>query len=578
MGRHERSIKIAFDKISGEILEADGILDSKKDAFQVRREFHRDEVALYCCECQQKLLVSSSKYDRLHFKHSVHADYCILKDGNLTPEQLDSFSRILKAKESDRHKELKNKIAQRLSKVDGIDTDSIAIDNKFIIKGKEKRRPDVYCKYFDKEIVFEIQLSDLSLRYILSRYDFYKENGIYLIWILDKFDVHGQSQMVKDIKYLTKFENFFKLDETANDFKLYCQYKFPFLTDDNKLLTKWLNKCVSLADVKFDSQSFQIFYYNFGDNKTQREQERQNKEIEIRNTERKKQQEEQLAKARLKVKELIKEIKRLKTNKIQEYKSASQLINDLDDYEIDILNEELKLNKRDGSKKPALLQWISEAAQHDIMFIEFILKNETIYLDVNKKDEQGITAFQEIFINKNISKNILVKSLFRRGYKLTGDDLKYLPIDNKESTADKLIYEICDRLKDRWLTDKVFEHSKLIFIIESVKRDKILGFKFKENEWVAFANSAIHNHKEHWDYIELSFKYYGFWDKLITSDKNGTFQKKIQDFYSNIPRQRYDFDRVFKDLYPEVEMRLTSLLATLTMAAFPFFPFFTCSV
>lgn len=39
MGKFERSIRIALDKISGEILEADEVFDSKKDAFAIRRQF-----------------------------------------------------------------------------------------------------------------------------------------------------------------------------------------------------------------------------------------------------------------------------------------------------------------------------------------------------------------------------------------------------------------------------------------------------------------------------------------------------------------------------------------------------------
>src|SRR5215204_3230552 len=108
MERYERAIRIAFDLISGEVLEADEVFDKKKDAFELRRQFNMDEVQLYCCECHQKLNVSTSKYDRLHFKHQKGADYCILKDDNLTPEQLDEIVKILRAKESDRHKDLKN--------------------------------------------------------------------------------------------------------------------------------------------------------------------------------------------------------------------------------------------------------------------------------------------------------------------------------------------------------------------------------------------------------------------------------------------------------------------------------------
>ncbi|MCL2434881.1 MAG: DUF6035 family protein [Lentimicrobiaceae bacterium] len=39
---------------------------------------------------------------------------------------------------------------------------------------------------------------------------------------------------------------------------------------------------------------------------------------------------------------------------------------------------------------------------------------------------------------------------------------------------------------------------------------------------------------------------------LIEKDKNGSFQKKLESFYSKMPEQKYDFDDVFNDLYPEL--------------------------
>ncbi|MBC8486867.1 MAG: hypothetical protein H8D45_12605 [Bacteroidetes bacterium] len=555
MGCYERSIKIAFDKLSGEILEADKVFDNKKDAFAVRRQFHKNEVELYCCECEQKLNVSTSKYDRLHFKHQPNADYCILKDGNLTPEQIEQFNRILVAKESPRHKELKNKIAERLLGVEGIDTSSIAIDNKFIIRGNEKRRPDVYCKYYDKELVFEIQLSDLSLRYILSRYEFYKKHGMYLIWILDNFDIHRQAQLERDIKYLTKYENFFKLDEKTDIFKLECKYKFPFLTENNKLLTKWIDKSVSLNQLNFDSESYQIYYYNFGDNKSKTEEEQKRKAEQIKEAERIKLADERLATAKSKSKEIIQDIKELRNRKSQNFISVNRLINELDKYELEILNSTLNLHNRDKLKKPALYNWISTATQDDVAFIEFILNCGDIKIDVNDKDSEGRTALQEVYQNKAIHKYILVKGLLKRGYKLTKEDEAYissLSDSNGEIKNDLIIYTICRNLTDKDLVDFVFLHSKLLFIIESARRKEIIGFKYKPNEWIAFANNAIQYHSDYWEYIELAFKDYGLWDKLIELDKKGTFQKKVQAFYSKMPRQKFDFDNVYRDLYPEL--------------------------
>lgn len=227
----------------------------------MRKKFHQEKIELYCLECQQKLNVSTSKYDRLHFKHNPNANFCLLKDGKLSPDETEKIYAIYRSKESDRHKYLKNQIGIKLSQLG--DVSNVQIDNKFIFDNNEKRKPDVYCKYLDKEIVFEIQLSDLSLRYIISRHEFYQRKGIYLIWILDNFNVEGRKQTERDIKYLTEYQNFFKFDEQSEQFRLICKYKLPFLTELNIFLTKWKTKSIALSQLKFNKVTKQAYFFDF---------------------------------------------------------------------------------------------------------------------------------------------------------------------------------------------------------------------------------------------------------------------------------------------------------------------------
>jgi competence CoiA-like predicted nuclease len=556
MGRYDRSIKIAFDKTSGEILEADEVFDIKTDAFEIRKKYHEKNLILSCCECEQDLMVSGSKYDRLHFKHKPGHGYCILADGKLTPQEHERFTEILKAKESDRHKELKNKIGEQLKSVKGVDINSIAIDDKFIIKENGKRRPDVYCKFQDKEIVFEIQLSDLSLGYILSRYEFYKEHGIYLIWILDNFDIHNQGTLERDIKYLTIYQNFFKLDEQSDSLKLECEYKYPFLTDDNKVLTKWLKKSVSLSELKYDSEVFQAYYYNFGDNKTKTETLQRKKAEEIKEAERKRLEKLKLDNATNRAKHLRNLVADFRKRKIQNFSSIIDELDELDEFETKILNDVLNLKGKIVESKPPLIKWIDEAKQEDVPFLAFIIHTNKIELDINKTDNSDRTALQAILLNSNIHNTLPIKSLFKAGYKLTDNDqefLKELQETQKDFIADAQIYKLCNNLTDRSLVDDVFSFSKLLFIIESARQGELIYYNFTGNKWISFANNAIQYYTEYWEYLELSFKRFELWDKLIQLDKNGTFQKKVEKFYSQMPRQKYDFDRVFNDLYPEIE-------------------------
>lgn len=559
MGRYERSIKIAFDKTSGEILDADEVFDITKDAFQIRKKYHEKNLILSCCECEQDLMVSGSKYDRLHFKHKPGHDYCIFADGKLTPQEHERYTEILKAKESHRHKELKNKIGELLKNVSDVEVDTISIDNRFIVKEDGKRKPDVYCKFQGKELVFEIQLSDLSLGYILSRYEFYKKYGMYLIWILDNFDIHNQGTLERDIKYLTEHENFFKLDENSKTFKLECEYKFPFLTDDNRLLMKWLKKSVSLNELKFDKEVFQVYFYDFGNNKAKVETLQKQKAEEIKESERKRQEQKKLELAERKANDLVAKIADFRKRKMLIFNSISNEISGMTDFEIKILNKVLNLKGKITSGKPPLIKWIDEAQQNDVAFLEFILKTKEIELDINAVDDTGRTPLLAIFQNKNIHKTSPVLSLLQVGYKLTENDhITLLELLEKQeiSVTDFHIFKICNNLTDRNLVSDAYQFSKLLFIIESARQNELIAFNFAGNKWISFANNAIQHYSEYWEYLELAFKRFGLWDRLIQLDTKETFQKKVEQFYSNIPNQKYDFDKVFNDLYPELEYTL----------------------
>lgn len=547
-----RSIQVAFDKLSGEILKADDVFELTKDAFAIRKQFHMDEVDLSCCECDQKLYVSTSKYDRLHFKHGPNAEYCFLKDSNLSPEDKEKFSQIYHGKESARHHDLKNKIGKALIAMPGIVPNSVAIDNRFIVKGNEKRRPDVYCKFGDKELVFEIQLSNLSLRYILNRYFFYKKHGIYLIWILDNFDIHDQGQLERDIKYLTKFENFFKLDETADSFKLQCEYKFPFLTKDNKLLTKWMQKSVSLNQIKFDTDHYQIYYYNLDQGRNATKENQRQKIAAIEEQLRKKKEAEKYQNACGIVEEIIENIRDLKTRGVLYYVPVVKAIDDLALFEANVLNEKLALI---GKKTPAVTEWILNASNSDNSFLDFILHCEKIKLDVNETTSDGLTAFQAIYKNADIHKYVVTKAILERGYVFTESDQSLVEaIKNTEEDGiyKAALFGVIKRNTNRQLINAIYDHGKLILILESARLHTITGFKYKPDQWIAFANNAIEYHSEYWEYIESAFKQYGLWDMLLQIDRKQSFHKKVTEFYKKMPSQKYDFEAVYCELFTEL--------------------------
>ncbi|MBD0832515.1 DUF6035 family protein [Aestuariibaculum sediminum] len=551
----ERTIKVAFDKISGEILEANEVFETAKSGFEVRKQFHKDEVELYCCECTQKLNVSTSKNDRLYFKHQPYADDCLLKDSKFSPKEMDALVKIFKSKESDRHKELKNIIGQRLSKTDGVST--INIDEKFIIEGSEKRKPDVSCQYRDKQLVFEIQLSDLSLRYIINRYEFYRRNGMYLIWILDNFDVQGQSQTERDIKYLTEYQNFFKLDESTDSFKLLCTYKLPFLTKNNRLKTKWIEKSIDLSQLQFDTVLYQTYFFNLQESLEAKEKER----LEIIEKEERAETERiktrKITQAKEKTEAIINELRLLWQNQSNYFNPVKKKVFKLNDFELKMLKQSKAFEDEDG--QPKIHKWFSKAKRNHYSFLEFMLECHFFDIDVNKKSKEGKSLFQTLADNKELEhRKYLSKVILKRGYVFTEADetlIESWSSSEKERQADILLYHLSNELNNESLIDMLFDHQNLICTIESAKRNEIIGFGFQQNQWIAFANNAVHSYKQYWDYIEIAFKHYGIWEKLIQLDKKGTFNKKLRAFYEERPIANFDCDPLFSLLYPELNDR-----------------------
>lgn len=550
---YKRSITVAFDKICGEIIEADQVFDTAKNAFEVRKQFHKNEVELYCCECEQKLNVSTSKYDRLHFKHVPGHDFCLLSAGNMTQEEHEAFSGVFLMKESARHKLLKHKIAAGLYKTNGVDIDSVAIDNKFIFDGKDKRRPDVFCKYLNKEIAFEIQISNLSLRYIISRHDFYKKKGIYLIWILDNLDIHSQTQMARDIKYLTTYENFFRLDETSDILTLQCEYKQPFLTNDNVVKSKWNTSKVTLADLQFDQAKVEAFFFNYSLEKEQKEREQSARDAELRAREEQKQAQERQNTARAKARRFIQLIADRHKKQWQDYGFLTDFLEEMTPFEVEILNQELKLDQ-DETKRPALIRWILNAKSKDFGFIHFLLAAKRIRFDVNKIDSGGSTPLQEIYKNVALwSKPYLVKFLYERGYILKQADADFLSsLGTVEARNDLVLYQIYSRVLDKSLLDRIHRHSSLIFILESAKRKSIVGYNYKSDQWAAFGINSIQYYQSYWNYIERAFKMFDIWNKILEADKKGTFLKKHGELTRWKRDQNQDCDEVIEALYPDL--------------------------
>ncbi|MEB0280531.1 MULTISPECIES: DUF6035 family protein [unclassified Mucilaginibacter] len=544
----QRTIDLAYDRDTGECYDAATSFKVAKEAYELRKRYNSWELNLGCYRCNQPLLISDSKNDNVHFKHFPNADDCPLKNGKMTDEDVQDFTNIIRAHERPRHIFLKNRIAELLKQTDLVDSGSVIADTRYFFNDIEKRRPDVYCIYQGRQMAFEIQLSKLSQKYLLGRHKFYKASGIYLVWILDDFDVYGQSTMERDIKYLTPSQNFFKLDEKAVDFKLSCTYKSPFISEEDRVIAPWQTKSVSLSQVTFDAQSFQIYFLNY-EQKLRETEELLKAQIEANEQrEREERNAERRAQAAQDADVVIKKLKKYKSLNWSFYKFSEEL-DKLSAMGLEILNSRFRFADKRVQGKSLINHYIANAIPGQHSFIHYLLSDDRIIFDSNISDDDGTTTFQHILNNEHLSyRQPLIKSLFKRGYQLTPADVDAhdtLIMDVKEKARELQTYKWCNQLKSKTLVDSVYQHLSFLFAIESARRQERFGSDYKD--WISFGVQAILKHKQFYVYVERAFKRYGLWAIIEANDKHKSFKKQIAKLQASLPKQ--DVTPVYSLMY-----------------------------
>lgn len=547
----ERSIKSAIIKETGEIIQSDDYFKNKKNGDEIRTEYNRGNITFLCLDCRQELSLSKSNKRTFYLKHFPNSEYCELKEESLSSKEQDIYSKILIAKESPRHIFLKNKIGELLKETKNVS--EVKIDSFFIVNDKGKRRkPDVYCKYLDNKIVFEIQLSNLSQKYILGRYDFYKEKGIYLIWILDNFDLEGKTTTELDIKHLSKHQNYFRFKDTT-DFKLNCKFKQTHLNTKNQFYDEWNEVDITLDKLQFDQENNEVYFYNFLKNKEEKLiiQKRNQEQIDKQKEEKRRQKEQD--RIAYKIHNFIDAIGDEKEKYKSDFSQLKNELNDFNEVELQFLNQRLKLDNRGK-----IFDWFEKGSESDYEFLKFILESYQIDLDVNISHKTtGKNVFYYLYSNKEIyQKEKFLKLLFRKGFKFSEND-KSLLKDYCEDSYDDfersvLICQLANHTP-KWLIDTLFEYKsqRVLCVIKSCLKKQIIGFKFKG--WIALLNYAIHNFPNYWEYIEKAMKSNNLFEEIIVTDKRGTFQNKLNEYHNNKSDEyNRDFNHLFQHLYPDL--------------------------
>lgn len=556
-----RTISSARDDLTGQPVYAFELFSNAKAGFAERRAYHTNEKSYSCLECDQRLVIATSSKDRVFFRHLPNSNFCELKDSSHTPAIRNDYYRFLHDRESDRHKELKSIIGEGLQAVSGVDIPSIAVDTEFIIKGDGRRRPDVYCKYKGREIVFEIQLSPLSLRFILGRYNFYRKHGIYLFWILDSRTHSVQQQMEKDIKYLFPHQNLMAVVEQSKELQLNCRYKASFIHDETSVRDVWKNVTLRLSDLHFDETMVQAYYWNH-EVHHKSEEERLNKILADKiKLEEERRKAEKAKLSEVKILGIISEILCLKEKDYSFYNLLARC-GALDDDEVELLNDKLGLVHKSKDGLSAINYYIRNYRNFNphyensrITLVEFLLTAKCIKIDVNVTEEGGSGCLQEIYNNQHLNPWVyrLLPALFSRDYRLTDQDQKFIDetpmIDAGMRETEWLKLTYYNRLSDKSMLPLILKHFGYLIFIESAIQKRMIGTKLKS--WVQFVVWHMGKNKRFWYYSRRALTVNGAWDVLISSDRKGTIAKKINEFELDTIDVDDSIAAVLNDLFPE---------------------------
>lgn len=272
----KRTIEDVFDVETGKLFSASDFIKSHSEEDLLRyRRYLEEAVQLHkprfvCFHCGQMvalrgLLTKRGKVS--YFAHLYNSDYCDIKTfSSLTKEEIEARKYGLFA-ESDRHKQLKNSIAECLKGENSVNigVQNVEIESSLFsnIPYLKYRRPDVQADYAGKKLIFELQLSTTFVSVVVNRDLFYRVNGYYIIWVFNFDDnkeyVTLENLMCKDIYYSNK-RNVFIFDKEAQEQSkvrkqliLKCKWLKPngYFSDE---------EFVALDDLKYDALNYKPYY------------------------------------------------------------------------------------------------------------------------------------------------------------------------------------------------------------------------------------------------------------------------------------------------------------------------------
>ncbi|MDB5875717.1 MAG: hypothetical protein JWQ07_5159 [Ramlibacter sp.] len=200
------------------------------------------------------------------FEHDGAAPDCPWYSKNRLSPELRRALIYRGQQEGERHRHLKNFVADWLEREPGVsDVNREQVTFGQILKG-EWKRPDVQCVWRGRRVVFEIQLSYTFLSEVIKRDEFYRKEGIFIIWLFDTFDLRRAT--VRDEAFFNR-RNLFILDKEAEEvtkqagrLTLNGTFQEPVIVEQ-AIADEWRHRLITLDDLHFEQPSYRPYFVDY---------------------------------------------------------------------------------------------------------------------------------------------------------------------------------------------------------------------------------------------------------------------------------------------------------------------------
>jgi len=565
----KRTIETILNLHTGELLEADDVFKDAKQQedviFRFRTElqtqFEKDEKIYVCIFCKQSVGIRGKKdKSDFYFAHNYNSEDCIIKTGSaLTFEEI----RCIKyngVKESEEHHLIKNQIAYALEHdplVTKVETERVFKDLSI---SKNWKKPDVLATLPDKKIAFELQLSTTFLSVIVSRTIFYKERGVYLIWIFPTFSLDADLQKFtqKDVYYTNAFNVYVfdqeaaKLSDAEQKLMLKCFFK-KFSIHNEQLVTSWEQTFISMHDLNFNALDFTAWYYN-----SYLEKESALKELALQKQALILREEE--AEANYNSKKTIEYLRKFYKSNAKPwspYDEDTPANEPKSELEINLINKQLGFN---DTKADFIANLFVSGDKSE--FLRYICEQDFIKINMENVIVKGGTIFTYLLdLEDKWEFHQKMKLLFRSGYKMTASDFSHHDelygtyyFNQSEHEREAIIrWAYVYFLNSIWYSHNIYEAveiRKIIYAILSVKNNLSIGYKFANMRQHAI--NFLDNYAAYGHLYIGALKYYRRYEQLLLEDKRGKLKGKIEKFLNDDPKQKYN--SLIFNVFPELQV------------------------